>query len=65
MTIALSILAGLLLLIGFVGCVVPILPGQSFDTADCWRLFRRRSVRQRLFWSRWGLLSPLYLKSAS
>ena len=27
MTIALSILAGLLLLIGFVGCVVPILPG--------------------------------------
>ena len=27
MTIALSILAGLLLLIGFVGCVVPVLPG--------------------------------------
>lgn len=27
MTIALSLLAGLLLLIGFVGCVVPILPG--------------------------------------
>ena len=27
MTIALSILAGLLLLIGFVGCVVPLLPG--------------------------------------
>ena len=27
MTIALSILAGLLLLVGFVGCVVPVLPG--------------------------------------
>ena len=27
MTITLSILAGLLLLIGFVGCVVPVLPG--------------------------------------
>ena len=27
MTIALSILAGILLLIGFVGCVVPVLPG--------------------------------------
>ena len=27
MTIALSILAGLLLLIGFIGCVVPVLPG--------------------------------------
>ena len=27
MTIALSIIAGLLLLIGFVGCVVPVLPG--------------------------------------
>ena len=27
MTISLSILAGLLLLIGFVGCVVPVLPG--------------------------------------
>ena len=27
MAIALSILAGLLLLIGFVGCVVPVLPG--------------------------------------
>ena len=27
MTIALSVLAGLLLLIGFVGCVVPVLPG--------------------------------------
>lgn len=27
MTIALSILAGLLLLIGFFGCIVPVLPG--------------------------------------
>ena len=27
MTIALSILAGILLLIGFIGCVVPVLPG--------------------------------------
>ena len=27
MTISLSILAGLLLLIGFIGCVVPVLPG--------------------------------------
>ena len=27
MTIALSILAGVLLLIGFIGCVVPVLPG--------------------------------------
>ena len=27
MTVAMSILAGLLLLIGFVGCVVPVLPG--------------------------------------
>ena len=27
MTIALSIFAGLLLLIGFIGCVVPVLPG--------------------------------------
>ena len=27
MTIALSVLAGLLLLVGFVGCVVPVLPG--------------------------------------
>ena len=27
MTIVLSVLAGLLLLIGFVGCVVPVLPG--------------------------------------
>ena len=27
MTIALSILAGLLLLIGFIGCVLPVLPG--------------------------------------
>ena len=27
MTIALSVLAGILLLIGFVGCVVPVLPG--------------------------------------
>ena len=27
MTIALAILAGLLLLVGFIGCVVPVLPG--------------------------------------
>ena len=27
MTIALSILAGILMLIGFIGCVVPVLPG--------------------------------------
>ena len=27
MTVALSILAGLLLVIGFIGCVVPVLPG--------------------------------------
>ena len=33
MTIALSILAGLLLLIGFVGCVVPVLPGPIIG--DC------------------------------
>ena len=60
MTIALSILAGILQLIGFIGCIVPVLPGPIIGYCGLLALIptEKRSVRRHLYSSRrdsWSL----------